>query len=72
MVYGQTGSGKSYTMEGYEYVMAEKRARQHFGSNANVGREMKALISTVDEDSQGVSLRTMNEFFIQLEKVKAD
>ena len=52
--------------------MAEKRARQHFGSNANVGREMKALISTVDEDSQGVSLRTMNEFFIQLEKVKAD
>jgi kinesin family protein 11 len=24
-VYGQTGSGKTYTMEGYEYAMAEAR-----------------------------------------------
>ena len=44
MVYGQTGSGKSYTMEGYEYVMAEKRASL-FGP-PQVGLDMKALIGT--------------------------
>lgn len=42
MVYGQTGSGKSFTMEGYEYVMAEKRAKQY--GRPQAGLDMRALI----------------------------
>jgi len=49
-------------MEGYEYVMAEKRAKQLFGPGTT-GREMKALISNVDEENQGVSVRVITEFF---------
>ena len=49
MVYGQTGSGKSYTMEGYEYVLAESKSKyDFFAKNGPQGRDMRALVGNVD------------------------
>ena len=50
MVYGQTGSGKSYTMEGYEYTIAEKRAAKNFGG-PQAGKDMRALIGSAREEN---------------------
>jgi phage terminase small subunit len=58
-------------MEGYEYVMEEKRAKQLFGPDTT-GRAMQALISNVDEENQGVSFRAITEFFTQLDKLKPE
>ena len=68
MVYGQTGSGKSYTMEGYEYVMAERRfAKQYVGGSAALaGQDMRALIGNVSQNNEGVSTRFLAEFYQQL------
>ena len=37
-------------MEGYEYVMAEKRAKKFFETD-RAGKEMRALISHHNEDN---------------------
>ena len=65
MVYGQTGSGKSYTMEGYEYTIAEKRAAKNFGG-PQAGKDMRALIGSAREENKGVSIRCINQFYKQL------
>ena len=49
MVYGQTGSGKSYTMEGYDYVLAERNASKYGLQQA--GRDMRALTGGASEES---------------------
>lgn len=64
MVYGQTGSGKSYTMEGYEYVMAEKRAAKQYGyAGPTAGKDMRALIGHISEENEGVSARSIRQLF---------
>ena len=61
MVYGQTGSGKSYTMEGYDYVLAERNASKYGLQQA--GWDMKALTGGASEESQGVAVRSINKLF---------
>lgn len=65
LVYGQTGSGKSYTMEGFEYVMAEKRAKKFFEQDRS-GKEMRALISHHTDENQGLTPRVITRFFSML------
>ena len=45
-------------MEGYEYVMAEKRAAKQFGG-AVLGKDMKALIGNISQENEGVSARSI-------------
>eukprot|EP00347_Sterkiella_histriomuscorum_P019664 403340759 len=58
-VYGQTGSGKTYTMEGYEYTIAEE-----FYQNPAI----QPIIT--DDQNIGIAIRTIREFFKQREKIK--
>ena len=66
MVYGQTGSGKSYTMEGYDYVLAERNASKYGLHQA--GRDMKALTGGTSQENQGVAVRSINKLFSRINK----
>lgn len=61
-VYGQTGSGKTYTMEGYEYTLAEQMTGQ--------GRLLTMAPIISNEENVGIAVRTIREFYKQKEKLK--
>lgn len=50
-------------MEGYEYVMAEKRAAKNFGQFDAVGKEMRALVGNMNSENEGVSARSIRQLF---------